>query len=178
MILTERLILRDRREADRAPLAAMRADPEVMRFLGPPRDQAAVDAEFDRYVALSSDDLHPWAIEQRADNAFLGTCGLNRVDHGVSPVNGAVEIGWKLARAAWGQGFAAEAAAAALASGFAAGLPQIVAFTVAANTRSWRLMERLGMMRQADLDFDHPALAADDPLRPHIVYSIDCHATV
>lgn len=172
MIDTTRLILRDWRDADRAPFTAMSADPEVMRYLAPLQSRAEVDAAFNRYVARTADTFHPWAVERRADDAFLGSCGLNRVDHGASPVNGEVEVGWKFRRDAWGQGFAREAASAALAYGFAAGLSRIVAFTVPQNVASRGLMERLGMTRRPDLDFDHPGLAATDPLRPHIVYAV------
>ncbi len=172
MIATARLILRDWVDGDRAPFAAMLADPEVMRFLGPPLDRAAADLAVDRQRAHAAEHGFTfWAVERRADAAFLGFCGLRRVDLAGTPVDGEVEIGWRLRRDVWGQGFAREAAEAALADGFALGLPRIVAFTVPANLRSWGLMERLGMTRRDDLAFDHPRLAEDDPLRPHIVYS-------
>jgi len=173
MIDTPRLLLRAWRETDRAPWAELVADPEVMRFLGPPRDRAAADDEIDR--AIAHQKCHGftfWAIERREDGAFLGFCGLKRVID-ASPILGAVEIGWRLRRDSWGSGYAREAAQATLAWAFGdAGLDRVVAMTVAANTRSWGLMERLGMTRRPDLDFDHPRLAADDPLRRHIVYDI------
>lgn len=175
MIATERLILRRWRDADRAPFAAMGADSDVMRFLGPLQDRATADAGIDRMIAdQAARGYAVWAVERRRDNAFLGFCGLNPVDLGATPINDEVEIGWRLKRDAWGRGYAREAAAAVLGWGFGdGGLARIVAMTTAANSRSWRLMERLGMTRRADLDFDHPALSLGDPLRPHIVYVID-----
>ena len=113
-----------------------------------------------------------WPIERRSDGTFLGFCGV-QPGPADTPVEGRIEIGWRLAFDAWGQGYAREAARAALDwswSNLAA--DEIIAMTVVANTRSWGLMERLGMRRRVDLDFDHPALERDDPLMPHIVYSI------
>lgn len=174
MIATERLILRDWRDGDRAPFAGMVADPEVMRCLGPLQDRAAADAGVDRMIAhQAAHGFCFWAIERRDDAAFLGFCGLKRVDLTGTPIAGEVEIGWRLRRDAWGAGYAREAAVATLAWGFGdGGLQRIVAMTNLANTRSWGLMERLGMTRRPDLDFDHAALDRDDPLRPHIVYAI------
>ena len=87
------------------------------------------------------------------------------------PIEGEVEIGWRLAHKHWGQGYALEAAQASLDHGFGPlGLSRITSFTVPRNTRSWGLMERLGMERREDLDFEHPDLAPGHPLRPHIVY--------
>lgn len=176
MIETARLLVRSWRDADRAPFAAMSADPEVMRYLGPLQDRGAADAGIDRAVAhQASHGFCFWAVERRDDGAFLGFCGLKRVDV-AAPIAGDVEIGWRLRRDAWGGGYAREAAAAVLTWGFDAGLQRIVAMTSAENTRSWGLMKRVGMRRRTELDFDHPALAVDDPLRPHIVYSIDAPA--
>ena len=83
----------------------------------------------------------------------------------------AIEIGWRLARAAWGGGYATEAARALLTHGFEElGLTEIIAFTADTNLRSQAVMERLGMARDEARDFDHPGLAADHPLRRHVVY--------
>jgi ribosomal-protein-alanine N-acetyltransferase len=83
-----------------------------------------------------------------------------------------VEVGWRLVRTAWGHGFATEAARAAIDDGFSrVGLPEIVSFTARSNLRSQAVMERLGMERDENRDFDHPKLAPDHPLRPHVVYA-------
>ena len=175
MIETPRLVLRDWRDADRVPFAAMLARPEVMRHLGPLQDREAVDVGIDQMIAHhAAHGFTFWAVERRDDGAFLGFCGLKRVDLTASPIASEVEIGWRLRRDAWGAGFAREAAVASLEWGFdKGGLARIVAMTTIGNVRSWGLMERLGMTRRRALDFDHPGLAAADPLRPHIVYTID-----
>jgi len=169
VIETERLLLRGWRETDRAPFRAMAADDEVMRFL-PATSAAEADAAIDRMIATEAEHGHVfWALERKADGAFLGFCGIMPP----RPPLHETEIGWRLARHAWGQGYAREAAQASLAWAWAnLEVPAVMAMTVAGNVRSWQLMERLGMTRQPDEDFDHPALAEDDPLRPHIVYRI------
>lgn len=175
MIKTERLILRPWRDEDREPFFAMSRDPEVMAFLGPPAaSRADSDPGVDRMMALQAERGHCfWAIERKDDGAFLGFCGL-KICTDPCPVEGDVEIGWRLRRDAWGQGYAREAAEASIEWGWAnLDAPRIMAMTVAANRNSWGLMERLGMTRRPDLDFDHPRLAADSPLRRHIVYMLD-----
>lgn len=172
MIETRRLLLRRWQDGDREPFATMGVDPEVMRFFPACLDRADSDALIDRIEAhFARCGYGLWAVERRDDGAFLGFTGLFDVAF-ASPIEGDVEIGWRLARAAWGQGYGFEAATAALA--FAAAnleAPRIVAMTVAANIRSWGLMQRLGLVRRPDLDFDHPRLAEGHVLRPHIVYA-------
>lgn len=175
MIETERLILRPWRDEDREPFFAMSRDPEVMAYLGPlAASRAETDPGVDRMMALQAERGHCfWVVERKADGAFLGFCGL-KLCTDPCPVEGDVEIGWRLRRDAWGQGYAREAAEASLGWGWAnLDAPRIMAMTVAANRNSWGLMERLGMTRRADLDFDHPRLEPDHPLRRHIVYIID-----
>ena len=174
IIGTPRLLMRRWQEGDLAPFAALCADPEVMRHFRSPLTPEESDALVRRIEAhFDAHGFGLWALERRADRRFLGFTGLLTVDF-ASPIAGEVEIGWRLARAFWGQGYAGEAARAALDFGFAQlGLARIVSMTVEANARSWRLMERLGMARAAELDFDHPRLPEDHALRPHIVYAID-----
>lgn len=172
---TERLVLRSWRDGDRFPFAAMSADPAVMEHLDGVVTAAESDAIIDRLVGVDLDQGHTfWAIERRADGAFLGFCGLRRGGHPDTPVPIELEIGWRLARHAWGQGYAKEAAQASLDWGWA-NKPdnRITAWTVQANTASWGLMLRLGMVHRPELDFDHPRFADDHPLRRHIVYTID-----
>lgn len=172
-IETGQLVLREWRDTDVARVFAMGQDPQVMAFLGPLMTMA--DAE--RLVAgqMRNQELFGhcfWPVERRSDGAFLGLCGVQKGPAG-TPIDGRIEIGWRLLREAWGKGYAREAAQAALAWTWA-NLPaeDVYAMTVVANRGSWGLMERLGMARRGDLDFDHPALAPGDPLRAHIVYSI------
>ncbi|MBK6802870.1 MAG: GNAT family N-acetyltransferase [Novosphingobium sp.] len=175
MIETQRLLLRSWREADRPPFAAMSADPEVMRHLGGAVDRAASDAVIDRLTASERDHGHTfWAVERKEDGALLGFCGLRRGGHPGTGVTDELEIGWRLARHAWGQGYAREAAGASIVWGWAnRGDARIAAWTVPANTASWGLMLRLGMVHRAELDFDHPAFAPGHPLSRHLVYTID-----
>ena len=172
MIETDRLIIRTWTDADREPFAAMSADPQVMATLGPPMSRAESDALIDRLIALQARDGHCfWAVERKSDGAFIGWNGLII---GSRPIAGELEIGWRLARGAWGAGYATEAARAALDWGFAnRPVPRIVAITAAINTRSQAVMRRLGMARQLDLDFDHPQVPDGDPLQPHVTYYLD-----
>ena len=174
MIDTDRLTLRPWRDADREPFAAMGQDVEVMAHLGGPLSRRDSDQAVDRLMALQEARGHCfWVVERRADAAFLGFCGL-KVGPDDTPLEGRIEAGWRFRRDAWGQGYAREAAAASLAWGFAnIDVDRIYAITVAGNARSWGLMERLGMERRPDLDFDHPGLPEDHPLRPHITYVME-----
>lgn len=173
MIETARLIIRPWRDEDRAPFAAMGQDPEVMRHLGPLMSREASDAAVDRMMAMQKAIGHCfWALEARDGGAFLGFCGLKMAPLGIRGLTGFPEIGWRLARAAWGQGLASEAARACINWGWQQGMTRIVAMTVPDNRRSQAVMQRVGMSRRPDLDFDHPLLAKDDPLRPHIAVEI------
>ena len=174
MIETARLIIRPWQDSDRAPFAAMGADQEVMTFLGPLMTAAQSNDAVDRQNALQAEYGHCfWALEERATGDFLGFCGLKIMPDGCG-LDGEIEAGWRLKRAAWGKGYAREAAAASLGWGFAnLDVPRIVAMTVTDNTRSWGLMERLGMIRRHDLDFDHPNVPDGSSLKPHIVYAKD-----
>ena len=172
MIETDRLLLRRWRASDVAPFHAMGRDPEVMRHLGPPMQWEQCTATVQRMNAVA--DAYGrcfWAVERRADRAFIGFCGVKEGPEG-SPIEGQPEIGWRLARAAWGRGYAREAAAACLADEWRRGTGEVVAITTPGNTRSWGLMLRLGMARDAEGDFNHPALALGDPLSAHITYRI------
>jgi len=175
MIDTERLILRPWREADREPFFAMSQDPEVMTHIGPvAKTRANSDPGIDRMMALQAERGHCfWVVERRADGALLGFCGL-KICNDPGPVEGEVEIGWRLRRDAWGQGYAREAAEASLAWGWAnLDAPRIIAITVEANRPSWGLMLRLGMIRRSDLDFELADVPDDHPLRHIITYAID-----
>jgi RimJ/RimL family protein N-acetyltransferase len=173
VIETERLIIRPWRDDDRAPFAAMGQDAEVMRHLGPLMDRARSDAVVDRMIAMQQLLGHCfWALERRDSGAFIGFCGLKMAPLGIPGLTGFPEIGWRLTRGAWGEGLASEAARACLAWGWQQGMTRIVAMTVPANSRSQAVMRRIGMMERPDLAFDHPLLAADDPLRPHVAFEI------
>jgi RimJ/RimL family protein N-acetyltransferase len=113
-----------------------------------------------------------WAVEVRGEASFIGFVGLAQVDPAL-PFAPAVEVGWRLARAYWSRGFATEAALAVVDFGFEQHkLEEIVSFTSTGNLRSRRVMERIGMRRDSDDDFDHPLLAEGDELRAHVLYRL------
>lgn len=172
-VRTARLVLRRWRDADLPPFAALNADPRVVEHLPGPLSRA----ESDRLAARADAhfDAHgfgPWAVEIPGEAAFAGFVGLF-VPEFAAPFTPCVEIGWRLAAPHWGRGYATEGARAALDFGFAAlGLAEIVAFTVPANVRSRRVMAKLGMTHDPADDFEHPALPAGHPLRPHVLYRL------
>lgn len=173
MIETDRLILRPWEDRDGAPFAAMGADPQVMATLGPLLSRAESDAMVDRLMAMQARDGHCfWAIERRADGAFLGFAGPKVGD--VGPIVGDMELGWRLARDAWGHGYATEAAGAA-ADWCTVNRPgrRVVAITAVVNERSRAVMARLGMTYRPELDFDHPKVPEGDRLRRHVTYLLE-----
>ena len=172
-LTTERLLLREWLESDREPFAELNADPEVALYLGEPMSHDASDALIDRIQARWAADGHGlWALERRDSGEFIGFVGLAAPSWD-APFTPCVEVGWRLARAAWGSGFATEGAAAAVDYGFdTLGLDEIVSFTTVANARSRAVMERLGMVRDPADDFLHPRLPEGNPLRPHVLYRL------
>ena len=175
VIETDRLTLRPWHDQDRAPFSAMGWDEEVMRHLGGVVDRSDSDAMVDRQIAGQAEHgMCFWAIQRREDGAFLGFGGLRMGGHADTPVPAELEIGWRLARHAWGQGFAKEAAHAAIGWGWAnTDRARIAAWTVPGNVASWGLMIALGMDHRPALDFDHPLFEPGHPLRRHLVYTID-----
>lgn len=170
MIESERLILRPWQDRDREPFHAMGQDERVMATLGPLLWRVESDALIERLRGIEAASGYTfWAIERRADGAFLGFCGL-KPGAEETPIHGEVEIGWRLAHEFWGQGYAREAAQASLDWAWAQGFASVAAITSVDNHRSWGLMERLGMIRAAGDDFDHPK--AIDRLKPHVTYRI------
>lgn len=151
---TDRLILRDWREADWEPFWQGTNTPEVMRWLGGVLDEAAMAAARARLEQYRAEHGHTfWVVERREDGAVLGFCGLKRCTDEHGPF-GMMEVGWRLREDAWGKGYAREAAEASLGVGFGRfGADEIVALTVEGNTGSWGLMRRLGMVRRPELDF-------------------------
>ncbi len=174
---TERLLLRPWRLADRAPFAALNADPTVMEFF----PATLTKDESDALAARIDGDLQwhgygLWAVEIPGEAPFIGFVGLSATEADM-PFPHAIEVGWRLARAYWGRGLASEAARAALAYGFdELGLEEIVSLTAVRNVRSRRVMERLGMSCDPAEDFTHPDLPAEHPLAPHVLYRLAAHA--
>ncbi|MFF0269573.1 GNAT family N-acetyltransferase [Kribbella sp. NPDC004536] len=168
---TDRLVLRGWRDSDLEPWAAMNADPEVREHLGELLTREQSDASVASFQAdFERQGYGWWAVEVGATGEFVGFAGLDPVDDDM-PFTG-VEIGWRLARSAWGKGYATEAARAGLAFGFdTLELPEILAITTATNLRSQAVMHRIGMTRDPADDFDDPT-APEGPLRPNVRYRI------
>lgn len=166
---TDRLLLRRWRAEDRPAFAAINADARVMEFFpalltAAQSDALAdlIDAHFERH------GFGLWAVEIPGVSPFAGFIGL-MVPAFAAPFTPCVEIGWRLAAAHWGRGYAVEGARAALSLAFGEfGLDEIVSFTVPENIRSRRVMERIGMRQDVAGDFDHPA--ASGAFRRHVLY--------
>ena len=151
----------------------MNADPEVMRYFVAPLTRSESNAFADRIQAgIASDGFGLWALEVRGGPAFIGFTGIWRLP-ARNPYAGKVEVGWRLDRGAWGNGYATEAGRVAMAHGFeTVGLDEIVSMTAAANAPSRAVMQRLGMTRDVADDFDHPEVPVGHPLRPHVLYRL------
>ena len=169
-IVTERLVLRHWQAGDRAPFADLNADPEVMEHFPAPLSRIESDGFVDRIEAgFASHGFGLWALEMRSTGAFIGFTGLS-VPSFEAAFTPTVEVGWRLARDAWGYGFATEAARAALDDGFREHrLVEIVSFTFEGNARSRAVMERLGMTHDPGEDFDHPTIQGHRLAR-HVLY--------
>ena len=168
MIETERLVLLPPAPDDLSWIAEHMNTPAVMRNLGGVRSPEQVaNGLADDLEAFSGGGHRRWTVWLRDDNCRIGRCGLFRIKSDAAPVGlrGQNEIGWTLAEAFWGRGYASEAARAVLAFGFGSlDLSVIVAQTSESNRASTRLMERLGFVRTPELDYidpDYPA--ADNP---------------
>lgn len=169
---TSRLLLRPWRDADVAAYAELSADPAVMEFLQPVSEPGAAEAWAARVRNhWQQHGFGQWVVEIHGEANLIGVVGLSTVSY-EAHFTPAVEVAWRLARAQWGRGYATEAARAALDYGFdTLGLAEIVANTVPANLRSRRVMERLGMTRRPEDDFDHPNVPAG-PLKRNVLYRL------
>lgn len=170
-LATQRLTLRDWRAEDRARVAEISLQTGVQAGLGEVRD---VNARAERVMARRDlrqpDGYCMAALEHRADRRLIGWCGFKRVTVGL--VSGGIEIGWTLSDEWTGQGYALEAAKACFAEAMDLWQGEtIYAYTATINQRSRHLMERLGMMRREELDFEHTDLPPGHALRPHMMYS-------
>jgi RimJ/RimL family protein N-acetyltransferase len=170
---TRRLLLRGWRPEDRAPFAALNADPRVMRFMPKRLGRAESDRLAERIEAgFARRGFGLWAVELPGEAPFAGFVGLT-VPGFEAPFTPCVEIGWRLAADLHGRGLAPEAAREVRRFAFEeVRLEEVVSFTTAANAASRRVMEKIGMTRDPAEDFLHPTLAEGDPLRPHVLYRL------
>ena len=174
MLQTQRLILRDWQPSDLEPFALMNADTEVMKYFPATCSRQESETLLERIkYHHQAHGFGLWAVEQRLTGAFIGLLGLN-VPTFEAHFTPTVEVGWRLATAFWGQGYATEGARKAISYGFEAlGLLEIVSFTAQLNLRSIAVMKRLGMTHQEDDDFDHPRLPLGHPLQRHVLYRLN-----
>jgi RimJ/RimL family protein N-acetyltransferase len=170
---TERLRLRSWKPSDREPFAKLNADPRVMEFFPRRLNREESDAMVVRIGNhLRAKGFGLYAAELRGEGRFIGYVGLYTPTF-EAHFTPCVEIGWRLASDFWGQGLATEGATAVVRHAFEnLGLDEIVSFTVPANHRSIRVMEKIGMTRDAADDFEHPNLPAGHPLRHHVLYRL------
>lgn len=171
VIKTPRLILRPWCDEDHAPYAALNADPEVRRYWPTTLNREESDAQAARLQKhIDEHGFGFWAVEAPSVADFIGFIGLMHAQSDL-PFAPAVEAGWRLARPYWRRGYATEGALAALADGFGRlGLQEIVAYAVAINAPSRRVMERIGMTHDPADDYDHKDREPNDPLCRHVVY--------
>jgi RimJ/RimL family protein N-acetyltransferase len=172
-IETERLILRDWQDGDAAPFAALNADPRVREFFPTQLTPAESDTAMTRIRSFIGDHGYGlYAVEEKRTRAFLGYIGICPVSFEAA-FTPATEIGWRLARSSWGSGYATEGARAVVADAFGrVALRELVSFTAEWNTRSRRVMEKIGMRHDPDGDFLHPALPPEHKLARHVLYRI------
>jgi len=168
---TDRLWLRRWQLEDREPFARLNSDPRVVEFLPRLLSREESDTLADRIEAhFQRHGFGLWVVEVPGITRFAGFVGLSipRFEAVFTPC---IEIGWRLDADHWNHGYATEGARAALAFGFRSlDLDEILSFTVPANVRSRRVMEKIGMTHTASDDFDHPALPEGHPLRRHVLY--------
>jgi len=174
-LTTERLVLRPWRDEDLAPFAALNADLEVMEHFPAPLTRSESDA-FAAGIRqrMAAEGWGLWAVEVTEGDArgFIGFVGLARprFEAHFTP---AVEIGWRLARSAWGRGYATEGARRAAAFAFEElDLDELVALTAVSNVRSQAVARRLGMTRDPRDDFDHPSLPSSSNLKRHQLFRL------
>jgi RimJ/RimL family protein N-acetyltransferase len=174
---TSRLRLRAWRDEDLPLFAELNADREVMEHLLGPLTRSQSDALVGRITEhFLREGFGFWAVEAPGVSGFIGMVGIGIPSY-TAPFTPCVEVGWRLGRQYWGQGFATEAARAALEFGFkTVDLPETVALTVPSNARSRAVMAKLGMVRTASDDFDHPLVPAGHPLKRHVLYRLSKQA--
>jgi RimJ/RimL family protein N-acetyltransferase len=174
-LVTERLILRPWRDSDRAPFAAMNADPIVMTYFASTMTPEESDASLARFQAAYDRDGFGFLVaELRSTGEFAGIIGAQTMRDVIPNVpQPVVEIGWRLPRSFHGQGLATEGARATVHFCFnQLNLPEVVAVTAFGNRASRRVMEKLNMTHRPDLDFNHPRVPPGHPHHRHALYGL------
>lgn len=173
-VVTSRLVLRRWQPEDLDPFSALNADSEVMRHFPSTYDRAATASMITAWDAtIGRQGFGLWAVERAGDRVLLGMVGLNSVPPGIITGEG-LEVGWRLARHAWGHGYATEAGRVAIDVARRIDARSIWSFTSAGNQRSQAVMQRLGLTFVRN--FDHPTIPDGHPTRPHVLYMLDLTA--
>lgn len=169
---TERLILRTIEEGDAAEQDRLLNTPTVMARLGGVKELHEIEAKHAKAMAMYAREGFSFLFMiEKATGEMVGHCGMKRVDNPLARNVGDHEVGWLVREDRWRRGYAEEAMCAVLDWAFArVGAPHLVALTSEANVGSWKLMEKLGMVRREDLDFSDPAYPDED--NPTIQYSL------
>ena len=169
-IKTNRLMLRQWQKSDRKPFAQLNADPAVMKYYPNTLNREQSDAMFDKLSnIIVRQGWGFWAVELLDEEQFIGFVGLHKPDYNL-PVSPCTEVGWRLAKEYWGNGYATEAANAALNFAFTQlDLSEVYSFTSIINQRSERLMQRLGLINTHN-NFNHPMILNNLRLREHVLY--------
>jgi RimJ/RimL family protein N-acetyltransferase len=175
-VRTERLLMRRWQDSDRDPFAALNADPKTLVYFPSTLTRAQSDDLVDVIESrFDTQGFGLWALEVTATGEFIGFTGLNPMPEDV-PGAGGMEVGWRLAQSAWHHGYATEAARAALDVAWnGAGLDEIWSMTAVLNTPSQAVMRRIGLTEVAR--WDHPRIAEDSPVRPHVTFHADRPST-
>lgn len=169
---TARLILRNWKDSDFAPFARMNSDPVVMEFF-PKALSAEESAHMAQKIKAHIDEKGwgLWAVERKDSQEFIGFVGLS-IPLSDVPVPPGVEIGWRLAKEHWGQGFATEAAREVLKFAFETlKLPEVISFTAKTNLRSQAVMKKIGLVDRKR-NFMHPRVPEGSALREHVLFGI------
>ena len=169
---TQRLGFRLWQDRHRKPFVEMGLDSDVMKFfpslISKEDTNTAIDAQIQKFTERG---WGLWAVELLKTNEFIGFIGLS-VPKVVFPFSPCVEIGWRLKRSAWGNGYATEGAKKCLSIGFEnLALDEIVSFTSLMNLPSIAVMNRIGMTN-SHKNFEHPNVPVGNPLKTHCLYKI------
>ncbi|QWC56820.1 GNAT family N-acetyltransferase [Erythrobacter sp. 3-20A1M] len=172
VIETDRLLLRRIAEGDAELQYRLLNSPVLMEHLGGPKELHEIEAKHANSMALFARHSFGWMMMmEKATGDCVGHCGMKLVDNDLAKNPGDHEIGWIVREDRWRRGYALEAVATLIDWAFARhDIPHVVAMTGERNEPSWRLMERLGMQRREDLDFDDPAYPPED--RRTIIYAV------
>jgi RimJ/RimL family protein N-acetyltransferase len=178
VLITERLMLRTWQASDVPLLAAISIDPVVMEYFPSVQDLAATEKLIKHCDQQQEDYGYSlYAVQTKDTHEFIGFVGLNQpsfVIPNFTPMGlPIVEIGWRLAASQWGKGYATEAAIAVLHYAFTVlTLDEIISFTVVGNSKSRRVMQKIGLQYMPSNSFDHPKLEVHSPLRRHVLYRL------